>query len=59
MVLRSVIFISLFMGNNNSGGISANHYYFPGYSWPSSFLTSATKLANGKSNISSDISSIS
>ena len=43
------------MGNNNSSGISANNYYFPGYSWPSSFLTSATKLANVKSNISSDI----
>ena len=43
------------MGNNNSSRISANNYYFPGYSWPSSFLTSATKLANVKSNISSDI----
>ena len=29
------------------------------HSWPSSFLTSATKRANVKSNISSDISSIS
>ena len=47
------------MGNNSSSGIGANNYYFPGYSWPSYFLTSATKLANVKSNILSDISSIS
>ena len=39
------------MENNNSSGISANNYYFPGYSWPSSLLTSATKVANVKSNI--------
>ena len=31
---------------------------FPGYSWPSSFLTSATKRAKVKSNISSDTSSV-
>ena len=37
------------MGNNNSSGIIANNYYFPGYTWPSSFLTSATKRANVQS----------
>ena len=47
------------MGNNNSSEIIANNYYFPGYTWPSSFLTSATKRANVQSNISSEISSIS